>query len=415
MYKNFYLNREAPSVPPLHCSLKVPYTQYMTLHNTAELMKKGGIASSIGIGVILLIFIFFKVGVFVNSVLNPPRIDPANQEYGKIPRLAFPQSTVKGDYTYALDTLTGELPTDFPDRLIIYPMNIKQASLMDLQNTKTKIAALGFVDMTGNPLPEIPHPNNVYEWREPRGIQKKILVDVVSQNFTLTSNYMYSNTVLRAASNLTEVSAFGKAQEMLTDLAILPTDVDFEKTRNPDPEIKYITKPQLLRINGNELLPATSLSKAQIVRVDLYQKNIQYKFTAGKGENLTSFQEFEMDIPVIYPHPPLSTMNFLVASGENENEVVSAIYNHQSINTTPEKEATYPIKSPEEAFEELKSGNAYLASYNGTDEQVMIENVFLAYYLGEIQQEYLMPVIVFQGKNGFFAYISAVKEEALQD
>lgn len=402
-------------MPPLHCSLKVPYTQYMTLHNTAEVMKKGGIASAIGLGAILIIFIFFKIGVFVNNVLNPPRIDPANQEYGKIPQLQFPQSTVKGNFTYALDTLTGDLPDDFPDRVIIYPMNIKQANLLGLQNTKAKIVELGFVDMAGNPLPEIAHPGNVYEWRETTGIQRKILFDVVKQNFTLTSNYMYSNTVLRAASNLTEVSALGKVQELLGDLQMTPTDVDFEKTRNPDPEKKYNIKPQLLRINGNVLEPATSLSKAQIVRVDLYQKNIAYKFTAGKGENLTSFQEFDMDIPILYPHPPHSTMSFLIGSGDTGTDIVSAIYNHQAINTTPEKEATYPIKSPQEAYEELKAGNAYLASYEGTDEQIMIEKVYIAYYLGEIQQEYLMPVIVFQGKNGFFAYVPAIKDEALQD
>ena len=402
-------------MPPLHCILKVLYTQYMTLHSTAELIKKGSIASSIGLGVILVIFIFFKIGVFINAVLNPPKIDPANQEYGKIPPIEFPQSTVKGNFTYALDTVTGDVPKDFPDRVIVYPMTIREANLLDLQNTKAKIGEIGFVDLAGNPLQEIPHTDSLYEWREPNGIQRKILYDVVKQNFTMTSNYMYSNTVLRAATNLTEVSAFGKAQEMLSELDIIPQDVDFEKTRNPNPDISFNTKPQLLRINGNELEPATSLSKTQVVRVDFYQKNITYKFTAGKGEDLTSFQEFEMDIPIIYPKPPYSTMNFLVAAGESGNEVVSAIYNHQSINSTPEKEATYPIKTPEEAYEELKSENAYIASYIGSDDQIIIEKVFIAYYLGDNQQKYLMPVIVFQGKNGFFAYVSAIKEDALLD
>src|SRR6266404_5428692 len=206
----------------------------MTLHDTAEFSKKGGIAISIGLGVILLIIIFVKVGKFVNSIINPPRIDAPNEVYGKIPSITFPQSTVKGQFTYTINTVNGSLPSDFPDR------------------------------------------------------------------------------------------------------------------------------------------------------------------------------------PIIYPHPPYSTMNFLVASGENQATVVSAIYNHQTVNLQPDKNATYPIKSAQQAFDDLKNGKGYIASYNGSDSQILISNIFLAYYIGVTDQDYLMPVIVFQGQNGFFAYVPAVTNDALQ-
>ena len=116
-------------------------------------------------------------------------------------------------------------------------------------------------------------------------------------------------------------------------------------------------------------------------------------------------------MPILYPHPPYSTMSLWIAVGQAGPQVVTANFTHQTINTTPETEATYPIKTAEEAFEELKNGKAFIASYNGSATDIAITNVFLTYYLGEQPQEYLMPLIVFQGDNGFLAYISAVRDE----
>lgn len=386
----------------------------MTLHNTAELMKKTGIGSAIGLGVIIMLVIFFRIGVVIKAILNPPRIEPANQAYGKIPPLEFPASTVKGDFTYSIDTLTGKLPEDFPDRLIVYPIINKEPSLLDLENARKKIAKLGFIDDAGNALPEIPRGGTMYEWHESKGFQRKVLYDTVSQNFTMTSNYIVSNTILRAQTNPNETSALAATQAFLSGIDSMPTDVDLDKTKNPDQKINYITKPQLFSINGNELVPASSLSDTQVIRVDLYQKDIAYKLTAGQNGNLTRFQDFDLNLPILYPHPPYSTMNFIVGSGDQDNEVVSAIYKHQSINLTPDKEATYPIKSVEQAYEELKSGKGYIAAYKVPNNQVIITDVYLAYYLGETRQDYLMPIIVFEGNNGFFGYISAVNDEALQ-
>ncbi len=170
----------------------------MTLHDTAEFSKKGGIAISIGLGVILLIIIFVKVGKFVNSIINPPRIDAPNEVYGKIPSITFPQSTVKGQFTYTINTVNGSLPSDFPDRLIIYPMVISEPNLLNLDEARTKIQALGFIDQVGNTLPEIPRGGPNYEWDEPNGFQLRIIYNIVNKSFSMTSNYLTSLVVLNA-------------------------------------------------------------------------------------------------------------------------------------------------------------------------------------------------------------------------
>jgi len=145
----------------------------MTLHDTAEISKKVGITVSIGLGIILIVAISIKVGGFIKSVLNPPKIAPPNQAYGKLPAILFPNSTVKGQYTYSLNTVNGSLPDNFPDRLVVYPMIVPQPNLLNLDNAKKVIAGLGFTDSLGDTLPEIPRGGPNYEWDEQNGFQRR--------------------------------------------------------------------------------------------------------------------------------------------------------------------------------------------------------------------------------------------------
>lgn len=386
----------------------------MTLHNTTEFAKKAGIAGSIFFGVVLILVIFFRVGAFVKDILFPPRIEPANQAYGKIPQLIFPESTVKGQFTYTIDTVNGSLPEDFPDRIIVYPMIINAPNLLNLETTKSKITTLGFVDDSGNSLPEIPRGGPNYEWDENTGLQRKIVYDIVTQNFIMSSSYLTSLTVLNAQNIGDEKTSISTVQSFLGSINSFPSDIDLTLTKSPPPDLTYVTGPQLYSISNGKLVRTTSLSSTQIIRVDLYQKEIDYTLTAGQNSNLAHFQDFELKLPILYPHPPYSTMNFLIASGQNDATVVSGIFNHQTINLLPDTKATYPIKTAAEAFADLKNGKGYVAAYNGTDNQILVNKVFLAYYLGDKQQQYLTPVIVFSGQNGFFAYVSAIKDEALQ-
>lgn len=106
-------------------------------------------------------------------------------------------------------------------------------------------------------------------------------------------------------------------------------------------------------------------------------------------------------------------MSFWVASGENEASVMAADFTHQTIDQT-DTSATYPLITAQQALDNLKNGKGYVAAYYGNDPKILINNVYLAYYLGKTIQDYLMPVIVFEGQNGFMAYVSALADESLQ-
>ncbi|HSX09127.1 MAG TPA: hypothetical protein VLF93_03170 [Candidatus Saccharimonadales bacterium] len=391
----------------------------MTLHDTTEFSKKAGIVLGLLLGLVIIVTVFLKVGAVIHAILFPPKIAAPNEAYGKLPPYNFPQSSVTEQFTYTINTVSGALPDDFPDRLYVYPMIISQPDVLNLQNAKQNVSNLQFVNGQGDPLPAIPLGGPEYEWRETTpgltGFQRTIDYNVVNQNFTMNSNYLTQLSVLQAQyiQNMNDpTAAIQTVQTFLSSFNGFPSDVDLALTQNPPDGDSYTTAPQLYAVVNGQLQPTTALANAQVVRVDLYQKEIDYTLTAGIGQDLTHSKDFDMTLPIIYPHPPYSTMHFLVASGQNEAEIASAIYQHQTINLQPENVATYPIKSPQQAFDELKSGKAYIASYNGTESQILINKVFLAYYMGATQQNYLMPVVIFQGQDGFFAYVPAILDNS---
>lgn len=69
---------------------------------------------------------------------------------------------------------------------------------------------------------------------------------------------------------------------------------------------------------------------------------------------------------------------------------------------------TYPLKSGAQAWEELinKLGTIVSPAQGSTD--IIVRDMFLAYYGPEKYQPYILPVYVFIGDNGFAAYVSAI-------
>lgn len=387
----------------------------MTLHSTVELMKKAIIWGGISIGGIVVIVIFFQIGVFFKNILFPPKVEAPSRLYEALPALEFPQSATTANLTYTLNTLSGDFP-QFPDRLRVYPIVQPEPNFLNLNKVKAKVAALGFTNQAGNPSQEVALGNANYEWNQATNPYEKIVFNIVNFDFTLTSRYLSYLPVLNAQQLSDENSAIDTAKLFLSSIQLLPEDLDFAKTKEPPKDTHYLTRPQLFSIRNGALVPTTSLSKAQIIRVDFYQKDIEYKMSTGKPNGAGGFEMVDIKLPIMYPKPPYSTMNFFIGSATSDSQVYAANFVHKTI-TFPgdlDPEATYDIKTPQEAFEELKNGAGYIATDPGSQSEILINNIFLAYYLGEGKQEYLMPVIVFEGENGFFAYVSAVKNDLIK-
>jgi len=386
------------------------YTQDMTLHNTAVLIRRAGIGSFVGIVSILLIVILVRVGISIKNSLYPPIKDPPTQTFGVLSPIQFPKSVVDNNFTYTLRTLSGELPTDFPDRLSVFPIVKNQPNFLNLDRVKKNVASIGFVSQDGTVLPDTPLTNPFYEWNEQKDFYRKIIFNINSFDFKMTSSYLSSLTVLSAKFISNEQDAINVALYFLNLMGLTPNDIDLTKTTTQDNPAHYVTYPELYSIKseaqGNILVTADKLSQTQVIRVDLYQRDVEYDMNTGLTEGAD--QKLHLKLPILYPQLPYSTMSFWVASGPSGAMVTQAFFTHKNIDLT-NADATYGIKTPEEAFAELEGGKAYIATYWGSDNNIPVTDVYLAYYLTEDTQDYLMPIYVFEGKNGFFAFVSAIQ------
>lgn len=321
------------------------------------------------VGIFLLIFLF-NIAKFLQSVFFPPPPTPATVAFGKLPAISFPSATNAISYLYTINTLSGDLPV-FADKIKVYKIASSQPDLIALDKAKQKVKSIAF---TSNPigLSQVK-----YSWTNTEDLAKTLILNINTYDFFLTSPYI-TNPSVEAGNNLpNQTEALNLVTTFMNSFGVNPSDIDTNKT-----------KTSLFAITNGSLIPATSFSNAQIIRIDFFQKDVD-------------------GLPIYYDRPSYSTMNFLVGGGQNQGQIVEANFIHKNITNTF---ATYPIKTATQALAELKSGNAYIAYSDLTQQAVSIRNVYLAYYISLADQSYLMPIIVFQGDNGFFAYISAIKD-----
>lgn len=332
---------------------------------------KWGIITSISF---LLIFFGIRFVTIVKEILYPAPPTPPTVSFGKLIPIKFPQNTTDKSFTFTVDTLSGKLP-EFQNRINVYRITPNKPDFLSLEKAQNKASVLGF-----NNKKDLVQ-ENTYQWIDEEETLKKISFNIVSSDFTYSTSFI-TDTNTNSRINLPNSSeAINIAKTFLNRLSSFPEDIDETKT-----------KTSLYDILDYALTPAQKTSNAQIIKVDFFQKSID-------------------NLPIYYENAMSSAISLLI-KGEENPKVAEASFYHKNIS---KESGTYPIKSAEQAFSELKKGQAYISAYSENKSNVLIKNVYLGYYLGKNEQEYLMPIIIFEGNNDFFAYVSAVKDEWMRN
>ncbi len=247
-------------------------------------------------------------------------------------------------------------------------MQIFGPDLLALPRAQDKVRGVGFEDKPTK-ISE-----NVYQWKDTQ-TGRILTMDILNLNFSMFSNFLSDPNT--SFFNQEVDSAIKTAKDFLQGMKVFPDDVDEGKT-----------KVSLYSIKNFSIIPATSLSNSQAVRVNFYQKKINNLF-------------------VFYPVPNNTPLNLLVGIIKGQPQVVDANFFHQAPTSAF---STYPLKSAGLAFEDLKNGKAYIASGANGSEKVIIRNISLGYFISEKKQDFLLPIVVFEGE-GFQAYVLAVTDE----
>ena len=348
-----------------------------TLHSTTEWVKKGLKWISIFLLVALGIYLLYRGGLLVKEYFFPTPVEPPNVLYGKLPKMEFPKNVVSGDFTYDLQTITGFLP-NFTDRGPVREFLFNTTSLLDVDRAREKVAKIGLTIKDPGTVEEKSITPIIYQWTQNVGTPQTVTLNTLNNTLSYVTPYLSNPELSNIPLILTPDQIINIGVDFFSRIGLFPTDID--------PKLSHIT---FYRFSNGILTPVKKQEESQIARVDFVQKPLD-------------------SLPFSYTYPPKTNINVLVTSEEFQGRVVQASYFYQK---SAEALATYPIKSSSVAYEELKDGKAYIASYTGTNQTIKIKDMILGYYLPSEDSKYLYPIFVFTGEDNFSAYLPAITAE----
>lgn len=329
-------------------------------------LKWGGII----LGIIIILFISLKFLLFIKELILPTSPPPPTVTYGKLPKQYFPDG-IKKDFTYEVDTISGNLPSlNLSEK--VYKMEQKGPDILAVEKASKKVAGLGFYTRPQQIS------DFVYRWSNPLPPEQNIILNIKLSEFNLSSNYLKFESNINGRNFINKTEPITAASNFLKTLEFYPEDIDEEKT-----------KVEFMKLEKGVINPTSRIVDSNIANVYFFQKS-------------------KDELPIVYPQGLNSSMKLTVGAGQLTGMILDSNFSHQNI---LEESATYPIKTAQEAFDDLKNGKGYIATHSGEDRNVLIKNVYPALYSEGRLQQYMIPVIVFEGNNGFVAFVPAVKDE----
>lgn len=324
-------------------------------------------AAIIIVGLLLLIWTF-RIIMFIGNAIFSPSASTPDYRYGHLPALGFTTKFNKPQ-SYTVNTVSGRLPV-FPPTLKVFKLKSSETNLSTLATIRDNAQNAGF-STDEKEVDEL-----LYQWKHNFDSERILTYNILSNDFDISSNYLNQANSISTGQLPEDQDSIKIVFDLLGQLNQDISDIDTEKT-----SVTYY------KIENGTLVEADSYSNAQITRIVLYQKNIN-------------------DLPIVYKSFNSSDMKFYLARSGFSTSIVDAFYKHRLVDET--ESGVYSIKTPTEALEDLKKGNALILE-NNAPPSVTITNIYLAYYLGDETSSYLVPVIVFDGIK-FKAYVEAIKK-----
>lgn len=345
----------------------------MTLTQTAIITRRIITLTIIAIILSIVSFIGYKIWYQYYLSTLPIVEEQPDIKFGSLPAPNFPQVNVSSsNYSYSLDTQTGGLPKvgideGFEKIIKVYFITKSFASLLSADRSQALAEKFGI--FSG------PQILTETQYRFDSN-SKSLLVDLDTGNFSYTNEATISaNRPLDDDNKL--VSDF---ERFLNLIGYLKEDLKTGRT-----------KVILLKQDGGLLSPTTLRSEAIGATISLWPTPIDKKsiFTPDFNKALVNAT--------------------ILSSAQNLEDYLSINFTFYPIDNTTF--GTYPTKTAEKAFDDLKNGFGVVV-VEPLKPQVSISSVYLGYYLPEIYSPYLQPIFVFEGPN-FVAYIPAISSQYL--
>lgn len=325
------------------------------------------------LALILLRIIINGVSSIWQNVYKTPPPKP-NVAFGKLPAIKFPlEKAPVESITYTQEFVRGVLPESSSSARVYFTPK-PAPNFLSLGRAREFAQDLGFkTEPVG--LSE-----TLYQWTDQEYPLRTLRKDIIVGNFILNFDFYKDPTILKDKDLPYGKSAISEAMNFLGRYGL--TSPDLKESG---------AKVSFWKREGAGLLPVSSVSEAEIVRVDLFRSTVDNRplLTASYSE---------------------ASVYFLFSGSSGKKRILTLRYTFRPI----EKEiiATYPLKTTRQAWEELVAGKGYIASWGAVKgTHVTIRHVALAYYDSEEYEPYLQPIFVFEGDEGFKVYIPAIAKD----
>jgi hypothetical protein len=212
---------------------------------------------------------------------------------------------------------------------------------------------------------------------------RTLKIDISNFNFEYKYNYENNLQVFENTTIPDQDTVIEKAKSFLTDVGRYPEELA-QGTENVtlfhyDDQTKQFVK-------------VDSVEKANAVEIDYFRPEID-------GISMIASK---------YPY----SQNYIVMTF-NENTSIVLKSQIKFFDKESEKYGVYPLKTGDQAYQELQNKKATIISNGNGSTDVVIKKMFLSYFDPDFYQEYLEPVFVFLGENGFVAYVPALASDYL--
>ncbi|HSX48801.1 MAG TPA: hypothetical protein VLE44_00915 [Candidatus Saccharimonadales bacterium] len=306
------------------------------------------------------------VSVFKKVFPAPP--PPPTVVFGKLPKLPFPDRKDIPALTYTVQTPEGGLP-QLAAQAKVYFMPSSKPDLLALDTAKQKAASLGF-STNAQAITQ-----TLYKFSNspiPSTLQMNIVTGIFSISYDLNAD----PTPL-AQKPPTPEGAASIARNFLSQGALLPDDLSGQTTQ------------EYLKVDNKRLVTAISLSEASLTKINLFRKDYD-------------------KLPSLTSNPNQANVWFILSGAqESGKQIIGVQYYYYPVDET--QFATYPLKTSDIAMKDLQASKGYVANLgNNPSGSITVRRIYLAYYDSGTPMQFYQPVVVFEGDNGFVAYVPAV-------
>lgn len=348
-------------------------TLTQTAYYSRKAIKYGSIAI---VGLIILRAVFVSFRTYWQR-RHPPAPPKPTVAFGKLPKLNFPEKENLPTMSFKLETISGTLP-QLAEQARVFFMPQPSPNLLAGDKTKTWARTLGFA--------QEPQKIDKYVYRFVSETQPKttLEVNVLTRNFQLYYDWKNDLGILSQGNPPQEAQAISLAKGFLQNADALAPDLSQGKA-----EVTY------LKLKEEKLVKALYYSEANFAKVNFFRQEID-------------------QLKILPPNPQDTNVSVMISAASGPNRgIIEVNYTHFPI--SERNFATYPLKDASTAWSQLTSNKGFIANLgNNPNGKITIRDVYLAYYDSPNPQNFLQPIIVFEGDNDFYAYVPAVSDQWIE-